>query len=130
MMQKVHGALVKVRARSVQTAARELVEVMIEAHRIDPKLHRVLAEQIPRVGRLENVAALEREGTALLAAYLNAHRQELAVADSEQAAFVCVTAAEALTHAAVVNRSSVLPDEEAERLVGHVTRLVLRYLCP
>jgi AcrR family transcriptional regulator len=129
MMQTIRAALVRVGSRPLATAARELVKVMIEAHRIDPKLHRVLAEQIPRVGRLENVAAFEREGTALLAAYLDTHRQELAVTDVDLAAFVCVTSVEALTHAAVVNRSTTPTDEEAKQLVGHVTRLVLRYLC-
>jgi len=33
---------------------RKLVIAAIEAHRVDPKLHRVLAEQIPRTGRQEN----------------------------------------------------------------------------
>jgi hypothetical protein len=36
---------------------------------------------------------------------------------------------EALTHAAVVDRSRALTGDEAEQLVDHVTRLVLRYLC-
>ncbi len=130
MMQKVRGALARVAAQPVEAAVPELIRVLIDAHRIDPKLHRVLAEQIPRVGRLENVAAFEREGTVLFGAYLNAHRAELAVADLELAAFVCVTAMEALTHAAVVNRSSALTDEAAARLVDHATRLVLRYLRP
>jgi hypothetical protein len=102
---------------------------MIDAHRIDPKLHRALVEQIPRVGRLEEVAAFEREGLALFRAYLNAHRGELAVTDLDLAAFVCATAVEALTHAAVVDRTSALTDKEAELVVDHVTRLVVRYLC-
>jgi AcrR family transcriptional regulator len=47
-----------------------LVAVAIEAHRIDPKLHRVLAEQLPRTGRLENVEAFNRDAHALFSAYL------------------------------------------------------------
>ncbi len=34
----------------IEKAVRRLVTVAIEAHRIAPKLHRVLAEQIPRTG--------------------------------------------------------------------------------
>src|SRR5215470_13539456 len=56
-MQVTRNALVKLAARPIEVAARELVSAAISAHRINPKLHRVLAEQIPRVGRLENIEA-------------------------------------------------------------------------
>jgi Tetracyclin repressor-like, C-terminal domain len=52
MMQMLRDALVKVAMRPIEEAARELVRVMIDAHRVNPKLHRVLVEQVPRVGRL------------------------------------------------------------------------------
>ena len=128
MMQLVRDALVKVAARPIEVAARELVSVMIDAHRVNPKLHRVLAEQTPRTGRLENIEAMDREAYALVRGYLEAHRDELDVADPDVAAFVCVTAVEAVTHAAVVRRPESITDEKAERLVDDVTRLVVRYL--
>jgi AcrR family transcriptional regulator len=128
MFQLVRDALVKVAIRPIEVAARELVSVMIDAHRVNPKLHGVLAEQVPRTGRLENIEAMEREAYALVRAYLEAHRDELDVADPDVAAFICVTAVEGLTHAAVVRRPESLTDEKAERLVDEVTRLVIRYL--
>ena len=128
MFQVVRDALVKVATRPVEVAARELVSVMIDAHRINPKLHGVLAEQVPRTGRLENIEAINREAYALVRAYLEAHRDELDVRDPDIAAFICVTAVEALTHAAVVRRPESLTDEKAERLVDDVTRLVVRFL--
>jgi AcrR family transcriptional regulator len=128
MLQVFRDALVKVATRPVEVAARELVSVMIDVHRVDPKLHRVLDEQIPRTGRLENIEAMEREAYGLVRAYLEAHRDELDVADPDTAAFVCVTAVEALTHAAVVRSPEILTDEKAAKLVDHVTRLVVRYL--
>jgi AcrR family transcriptional regulator len=128
MMQAVRDALAKVATRPIEVAARELVSVMLDAHRVNPKLHRVLAEQTPRTGRLENIEALDREAYALVRGYLEAHRDELDVVDPDVAAFVCVTAVEALTHAAVVRRPEILTDEKAERLVEDVTRLVVRFL--
>ena len=124
----VRDALVKVTTRPIEVAARELVSVMIEAHRVNPKLHRILVEQTPRTGQLENVEAVEREAYELVRAYLEAHRDELDVADTSLAAFVCVTAVEALTHAAVVRPPESLSDEQATKLVNDVTRLVVRYL--
>jgi AcrR family transcriptional regulator len=128
MFQVVRDALVKVATRPLEVAARELVSVMIEAHRVNPKLHRVLVEQTPRTGQLENVEAVEREAYGLVRAYLEAHRDELDVADTNLAAFVCVTAVEALTHAAVVRPPESLTDDQAAALVDDVTRLVVRYL--
>jgi AcrR family transcriptional regulator len=128
MLQVLRDALLKVAGRPIEVAARELVSVMFDAHRVNPKLHRVLAEQVPRIGRLENIEAIEREAYALVRGYLEAHRDELDIADADVAAFVCVTAVEALTHAAVVRRPESLTDEKAGRLVDDVTRLVVRYL--
>jgi AcrR family transcriptional regulator len=128
LMRVVRDALIKVAARPIDVAARELVTVMIDAHRVNPKLHRVLVEQTPRTGRLENVEAMEREALALVRGYLEAHRDELDVADLDIAAFICVQTVEALTHAAVVCRPDILSDKEAAKLVDEVTKLVVRYL--
>ncbi len=126
--QLTRNALVKMAARPIEDAAREFVSVAIDAHRINPKLHGVLSEQIPRVGRLENIEANLREGYALVRGYLDAHRDEIDVADPDLAAFVCVTVVEALTHAAVLRRPDILRDEKAGRFVDDVTRLLVRYL--
>ncbi len=122
------NALVKAAARPIEVAAREFVSVAIDAHRVNPKLHGVLAEQIPRVGRLENIEANVREGYALVRGYLEAHRDEIDVADLDLAAFVLVTAVEALTHAAVLRRPDILADGKARHFVDDVTRLVVGYL--
>jgi AcrR family transcriptional regulator len=127
MMQLLRSALERVKQQSVEVAARELVRVMIDAHRVDPRLHRALVEQVPRVGRLENIRALDREAYALIRAYLEAHRDELRIADLDVASFVCVATVEALTHAAVVNRPDVLADK-AGVFADEVTRLVVGYL--
>src|SRR3982751_1734405 len=50
--QTVHGELEEVLAQPVERAVRRLVAMAVRAHRVDPRLHRVLAEQIPRVGKL------------------------------------------------------------------------------
>jgi len=121
-------ALVRAAALPIEAAAREFISVAIDAHRVNPKLHGVLAEQIPRVGRLENIEANVRDGYALVRGYLEAHRDEIDVADLDLAAFVLVTVVEALTHAAVLRRPDILSDEKADRFVDDVTRLLVRYL--
>src|SRR5262252_2003984 len=128
LMQVVREALAGVVALPMQQAARKLVAAAIKAHRIDPKLHRVLAEQIPRTGRLETIEAFNRETYALFRAYLEAHRDEFRTLDLGLAAFVCVTSIEALTHTAVLHHSEDFSDEAFAALVEEATRLVVRYL--
>jgi AcrR family transcriptional regulator len=128
VMRVVRGALADVAALPIEQAVRRIVAVAIEAHRVDPRLHRVLAEQIPRTGRLADVEVFSRENFALFRAYLEGHRDELRVADLELAAFVCVTSIEALTHNAVLHHAEMLGDRAIEALVDEATRLVVGYL--
>lgn len=128
VLQLIRNALVKVAARPIEVAAREFVSVAIDAHRVNPRLHRVLAEQVPRIGRLENVEAINQEVFAHIRGYLDAHRDEIGIADLDVAAFICVTAVDALTHAAVLRRPDILTDEKAEKFVDEVADLVVRYL--
>ena len=127
VMQAVQGELAEAVNLPMEQAVRKLVAVAVKAHRIDPKLHRVLAEQIPRVGRLENAATFNRQNYALFAAYLERHRDEIRAVDLGLAAFVCVTSIEALTHTAVLHHKMV-SDEAVHALVEEATRLVVGYL--
>jgi AcrR family transcriptional regulator len=128
LSQVVHDALLRVAASPIEIAAREMVRAAIDAHRVDPKLHRVLAEQVPRIGRLENVEAVEKNARILVRGYLEAHRNEIDTDDLDLAAFIFVTTVESLTHSAVLHRPDILAGEKAGAFVDHVTQLVLGYL--
>jgi AcrR family transcriptional regulator len=128
LSQTIRDALVQVAALPIEAAARKLVVAAIEAHRIDPKLHRVLAEQVPRTGRLENIDAVQRDASKFLRSYLEAHKREVNVLDMDLAAFICVTMVEALAHAAVLHHPEILTDEKVIAFVDEVTRLVVQFL--
>jgi len=107
---------------------RRLIAMAVKAHAIDPRLHRVLAEQIPRVGRLENVEAFNSRNHTLFRDYLESRRDEIGASDLDLASFICVTTIEALTHNAVLHGSGLLPDDSMEALVDEATRLIAGYL--
>lgn len=128
LMDVARGTLAEVAALPLEQAVRRLVTIAIEAHRFDPKLHRVLAEQIPRTGKLKDVEAFNRQNYALFRSYLQGHRDEIRAVDLEMAAFVCVTSIEALTHSAVLYHPEILTGEAPAMLIDEATRLVVRYL--
>src|SRR5581483_1832498 len=100
--------------------------LMVEAHSVDPKPHKKLVEQVPRVGKLGTVEGVEREMIELTRAYLEARRAELDVEDLELSAYIVIGIIESLTHAAVLTRPELL----GEGLIREVTRAVVRYLSP
>ena len=128
LMRVVREALATVATEPVEIGVSALIAAAIEAHRVDPALHRVLAEQIPRTGALEDVEAFSRTNYALFRDYLEHHRDELRDIDLDLAAFLCVTSIEAVTHTAVLHRPEVLSDAAVGPLVEETTRMVLRYL--
>jgi AcrR family transcriptional regulator len=128
IMRVVRDAMAEVSSQPIEKAVRRLVAVAIEAHRIAPKLHRVLAEQIPRTGRFEGLESFNRETYAFFMAYLEAHSAELREIDLGLAAFMCVTSIEALAHTAVLHRSEMLSEKALRTLTDETTRLVVGYL--
>src|SRR5690606_22012813 len=113
----VRGGLADLMAMPVEAAMHRLVAVAVKGHRVEPALHRVLAEQIPRVGKLRDAETFSRENFALFRTYLEQHRGELRVDDLELASFVCVTTIEALTHNAVLHHSKMLSGAAMEALI-------------
>jgi AcrR family transcriptional regulator len=128
LLDVVRKAIAEVAAQPIDIGVRRLVVAAIEAHRVDPSLHRVLAEQIPRTGALEGVEAFNPQNYALFRAYLERHKDELRAVDLDLATFVCVSSIEALTHNAVLHRADILSQDAAETIVDEAARLVLRYL--
>jgi AcrR family transcriptional regulator len=106
-------------------AVRCVVELTIRAHAIDPELHRVLTEQVPRVGKLAKLRELDQICHRMVAGLLTARKDELAIRDPDLAAFVLVSAIEAIIHRAAVLYPHRLRDPH---LVDEAALLVTRYL--
>lgn len=128
IMGLVRTALAEVADLPIDKAVRKLVTIAIEAHRIDPKLHRVLAEQIPRTGQLKDVEAFNREVHDLVRTYLESRRKEMRKIDLDVATFVCVSSIEAVAHNTVLNGPEMLSEKMVRTLVDETTRMVVGYL--
>ena len=123
----VRTTLTEVMDMPIEKAVRRLVTVAIEAHRINPELHRVLAEQIPRAGKLD-VEAFNREVHSLVRAYFDSHRKEMRKIDLDVATFICVSSIEAVAHNTVLNQAEMLSDKMVRTLVDETTRMVVGFL--
>jgi len=129
MLALLSDALKEVASLDLGTAIAKLVRAAVDAHLVDPALHRVFDEQVPRMGQLAKIEALEGETFRLVRRYLEQRRSEIAVRDLDSATSILVTTVEALTHQFVIRRPDA-PDRERDRFIDEVTRLVVGYLQP
>jgi AcrR family transcriptional regulator len=111
---------------SLEAGIRAFMRAGISAHRLDPKLHKILNEQVPRVGHLAKVMDTSRRVTEATEAFLRRHRAEVnPKRDPAIAALVVETAVEALAHKVVIERRDLLKDNVMER---EAVSLVVNYL--
>jgi AcrR family transcriptional regulator len=127
MTSLIRAKLSEVATAPMPVAVRTIIAAMFEAHTVEPKLHKVLIEEVPRIGRLENLRGVERETQALVMALLATRKSELRRTDVETMAFMLVSVVEAVTHSAVV---AELEPGASGALADELTDLVLRYLVP
>jgi AcrR family transcriptional regulator len=126
-MERLRAETPNVLLLPVREAVPRFLQLMIEAHRIDPKLHRVFMEQVPRIGHFAKIEASLEEGMAMAEVYLRAHASEIGPQNHALTAFVLINVVEALTHAAVQSRPALLSTPE---FVAEASRMLLDYLQP
>ncbi|MBY0322006.1 MAG: TetR/AcrR family transcriptional regulator [Reyranella sp.] len=129
ILELAQGGLKEVASLDLAAAVRAMVRAAVDAHLVDPALHRIFAEQVPRMGQLAKIEDLERETFLLVKSYLEARRDEISVSDLDTATSILVTTVEALTHQFVINKPDAI-DADRDRFIDEVTRLILNYLAP
>ena len=125
MMGEIVAGLGRVATLPLKDAVRSMIALMLRAHAVDPALHRVLIEQVPRVGRMGRLQEVERQVFKVVRGYLTAHRDQLRVKDLDLAAFVVVQTVEALTHGFTLYHPQKLSEPA---LRDEIAELIVRYL--
>jgi AcrR family transcriptional regulator len=101
-----------------------VIDALFTAHLVDPALHTVLHQQLPRSGALHCLRATNERALVVVENMLRARPDQHARADDvATTALVIVEAVEALIHA-----SLELPPARAHAVQRHASELVLRYL--
>ena len=110
----------------LETLIRGVVQAMLDLHLVDPVLHRLLFEEVPR--KVEVTELKERGERALLSRVeeLFERHPEIHVRDPRLTSRIVAQLLEALTHWFTIENPEVGVDAEA--FVDEVTSLVLAYL--
>ena len=124
-IQLLAQSTVDLRDAPLEDSVRTYVHAQLEAHMMEPQLHRVLCEQLPRIRGFERIQEINAQATAMVRAFFELHRARIKPQNLELAAYVCVHAVESVTHAAVLEREKTIHVKE---LAEEMTQMVLRYL--
>ncbi|MEO0603163.1 MAG: TetR/AcrR family transcriptional regulator [Myxococcota bacterium] len=108
----------------VRQQIRALVGGVVRAHRHDPDLHRVLTEEIPRVGVLDGHTQTLRTIERHVVDVLRTHPGAVRSGSVEVMATVVVAAVDAAIHTVILQR----PELDPSVVEDEVTTLVERYL--
>lgn len=128
IMTVVSRGLAEVATAPLDVAARRLVAIMIDVHRVEPELHRVLDGRRPRIESNDHVRTVNRTIRLLVRAYLAERRHELrSDLDLDLATFLINELVETAAHKAVIEEPEMLANP---RLVDEIATMVVRYVTP
>lgn len=127
MMATFEGAIESMADAAIPDVVRSLIRLFMEAHAVEPKLHRALMEQVPLANRPRVLQDFERNVAAVVRGYIEVRASEIRPTDLDMATFILVHAVEGLAHGALLERPEYL---KSERYLDEVTELVVRYLEP
>ena len=121
----VMAELARVAQLPIAEGVRAMIELTIRNYSAAPELHRVLLEQVPRVGRMARIAELHKSSHQVITALLTSRQNELAIRNPDVAAFLLISAIEAVAHRAAMFGPERLNDPT---LIDEATAMVTRYL--
>lgn len=117
--------IAETRDQPLDVMVRTVVQAVVDAKAVNPKLHRALREQVPRVGKLKLVDEVHTGIIAAVAGYLETQKSSLKIRDAELSAFLVVKAIDAVLHD--------LDDPRVTRqsqglIIDEMVRMVVSYL--
>lgn len=121
MMATIESKLKDLDNAPIEVVLPELVKANIAAHAIEPALHKVLHEQVPRLNETQS----ENSMSKLLQNYLAKQCDRLTPQNLEYIVFIVERTVEALTHAAVIESPELLHNRQLEQ---EISQMLLCYL--
>jgi AcrR family transcriptional regulator len=112
-------------AGSLDARARLVVRGMMAAYRIDPQLHHVLCQEVPKVGELKKVYGFEQHLAEVCRRELFSASEHIRLNDVDRGVFLIVHAVPSVVRAAIQSDAT---GEGDTKLADELTDMIVRYL--
>jgi AcrR family transcriptional regulator len=109
----------------LEIAIPEIITAVVAAHAINPRLHQVLSEEIPRSERSPQMHKADERITELLRAYLERWQDRIQPQNLDLTVFILSRTVDSLCHSAVIEYPNFVRDSQFET---EVSNLLLSYL--
>jgi AcrR family transcriptional regulator len=110
---------------SLEARARMVVRGMMAAYRIDPQLHHVLCQEVPKVGELKKVYGFEQHLAEVCRRELFIASERIRLNDVDRGVFLIVHAVPSVVRAAIQSDAT---GEGDAKLADELTDMIVRYL--
>ena len=106
-------------------SAEVLVSALIAAYRVDPKLHHVLCQEVPKIGDLRRIYEFEQSLSEVIRTHLESLRHQIKHSNIDRAVFLLINAIPSVIRAAIEGDTEGADDSS---LTAELTDMILRYL--
>jgi AcrR family transcriptional regulator len=110
----------------LHSSADTLVRALISAYRVDPKLHHVLCQEVPKIGDLRRIYEFEQTLADVVRRHLQSLRHQIRHQNIDRAVFLLINAVPSVIRAAIEGDADGANDPA---LRADLTDMILRYLC-
>lgn len=104
-----------------------MVRALLEAHRVEPELHKVLEKEFPFFDAPHDASPADHSFFRRVRELLEAHADEIVPADRDLATWIVLRTLETLVHAAVIDAPARFSAEAIER---NIVDVLTGYLMP
>jgi AcrR family transcriptional regulator len=125
MMEVVSRRLDNAAPEDLRRSAESLVDALIAAYRVDPKLHHVLCQEVPKIGDLRRIYEFEQTLADVIRTHLHSLRHQIRHQSIDRAVFLLINAIPSVIRASIEGDSEGNDDSA---LAVELTDMILRYL--
>ncbi|HEX4352026.1 MAG TPA: TetR/AcrR family transcriptional regulator [Polyangiales bacterium] len=125
MMEVVSRRLDDSAPEDLRRSAENLVDALIAAYRVDPKLHHVLCQEVPKIGDLRRIYEFEESLSNVIRTHLHSLRHQIKHQSIDRAVFLLINAIPSVIRAAIETDAE---GREDSTLASELTDMILRYL--
>lgn len=104
----------------LKIAIPEIITAVVAAHAINPRLHQVLSDEIPRSERSPQMQQADEKITILLRAYLDRWRDVIQPQNLDLTVFILSRTVDSLCHSAVIEYPNFVRDSQFETEVSNL----------
>jgi AcrR family transcriptional regulator len=110
---------------TLEETVRTVIHAAFAAHRVNPKLHRVLIEQMQRMNAIDRIDGFEEQAQNLVETFLTNHKHKIRRKNVKLAARAALLAVRGTTLWTVLRAPSQLEDLE---FIDEISDMITRYL--